>query len=63
MNNQDILRNQVKELRWKEDITFKEIAIDLLDMDYHAFINWLHGRSNLGIQRAKKLEDYINCIL
>ena len=48
MEEQNFLRNEVKRLRWAENITFKEIAEDLLDMDYHAFENWLHGRCNLG---------------
>lgn len=62
MNRQDFLRDEVKRLKWEEDITFKELAQDLLDMDYHAFINWLHGRCNLGSSRASILQEYINCI-
>lgn len=39
MNNQDILREEVKKIKWLEDITFKTIAEELLNMNYHAFIN------------------------
>ena len=62
MNIQDVLRDEVKRLRWEENITFKEISTDLLCMDYHAFINWLHSRTNLGSQRIKQLQDFINCM-
>lgn len=60
MNNQDILREEVKKLKWLEDITFKTIAEELLNMNYHAFINWLHGYKNLSSEKIKKLEDFIN---
>ena len=60
MNNQDILREEVKKVKWLEDITFKTIAEDLLNMNYHAFINWLHGYKNLSREKAKKLENFIN---
>ena len=60
MINQDILREKVKKIKWLEDITFKTIAEDLLNMNYHAFINWLHGYKNLSRDKTKKLEDFIN---
>jgi hypothetical protein len=63
MEEQDFLREQVKKLKWQEDIRYKEIAEDLLDMDYHAFINWLHCRCNLGRERALLLKEYISCII
>ena len=60
MNNQNILREEVKKVKWLEDITFKTIAEELLNMNYHAFINWLHGYKNLSSEKIKKLEDFIN---
>ena len=60
MNNQDILREEVKKVKWLEDITFKTIAEELLNMNYNAFINWLHGYKNLSSEKIKKLEDFIN---
>lgn len=63
MKDQEILREQVKRLKWQEDITYKMIAEDLLDMNYNSFINWLHNYTNLGYEKTQKLKDYINCIL
>ena len=56
---QEFLRKECKRLKWEEEITYKEIAEDLLDMNYNAFINFLHGYKNLGEERVKILEDYI----
>lgn len=60
MDNQNILREEVKKLKWLEDITFKTIAEDLLCMNYHAFINWLHGYKKLSDEKVLKLKDFIN---
>ena len=60
MNNLDILREEVQKVKWLEDITFKTIAEELLNMNYHAFINWLHGYKNLSSEKIKKLQDFIN---
>lgn len=61
MNSQNYYREEIKRLRWEEDITFKEIAINLLDMNYHSFINWLGGRCNLSRNKLLILQDYIDC--
>jgi hypothetical protein len=63
MNEQDFLREQVKKIKWQENISYKTIAEDLLEMDYHAFINWLHCRCNLGREKRIKLNDYISCFM
>lgn len=60
MINQNILREEVKKIKWLEDITFKTIAEDLLNMNYHAFINWLHGYKNLSREKAIKLQNFID---
>lgn len=60
MINQDILREEVKKIKWLEEITFKTIAEDLLDMNYHAFINWLHGYKNLSREKVIKLQNFID---
>ena len=62
INKQDILRNNTKKLKWEQNISYKILAEDLLDMDYHSFINWIHGRSNLGSMRAGILQDFIDCM-
>lgn len=63
MKEQDFLRDQVKRLKWQEDISYKEIAEDLLGMKYNSFINWLHCYCDLGADRAAQLKDYISCML
>ena len=57
------LREQVKKLKWKEDINYKTIAEDLLDMNYNSFINFLHGYKDLGEERCNILKEYISLIL
>lgn len=32
-------------------------------MNYRSFLNWLHGRTNLGYEKQKILKEYIDCIL
>lgn len=60
--SQELLRKRVKMIKAMEDISYKIIAEDLLDMKYNSFINWLHGYSNLGYTRSQKLRDYIDCL-
>lgn len=60
MNIQNYLRKEVKRLKWEEDIKYKTIAEELLEMNYNAFINWLRGDKNLSREKIKILEDYIN---
>ena len=62
MNIQDYLRLEVKCLKWQENISYKEIAENLLEMRYNSFINWLHGYKNLGRERQNILKEYINCL-
>ena len=56
---QEYLRKEVKRIKWEEDIDFKEIAEQLLEMNYNSFMNWLHGYCNLGYTRIKQLQEYI----
>ena len=44
----------------REDISYKTIAEDLLEMNYNAFINWLRGYKNLSRKKVEQLKDYIN---
>lgn len=60
MNIQNYLREEVRRLKWEEEISYKVIAQDLLDMKYNSFINWLHGYKNLGRDKIEKLKDFIN---
>lgn len=60
MNIQDYFREEVKRLKWIEDISYKVIAEDLLEMKYHSFINWLHGYKNLSRAKIEKLRSFIN---
>ena len=57
---QEYLRDQVKRLKWKEGISFKCIAEELLGMKYNSFINFVHGYKKLGNKRVKILKEYID---
>lgn len=60
MNIQNYLRAEVRRLKWEEEISYKVIAQDLLDMKYNSFINWLHGYKNLSSKKINILKDFIN---
>lgn len=60
---QEYLREQVRKLKWQENISYKEIAEELLNMNYNSFMNYLHGYKNLGSTRVKILKDYINTLM
>lgn len=62
-DKQEFLREQVKRLKWQEDITYREVAEDLLEMNYNSFINWLHRYCDLGSDKIEKLYDYVICML
>ena len=63
MVSQEYLREQVKRLKWEEDISYKTIAEELLNMNYHSFINFMKGYKNLGYERSRMLKNYIDDIL
>lgn len=63
MNEQDYIREQCRRLKWQEEIDYKVIAEDLLDMNYNAFINFVNGYKDLGKKRMQILKDYINNML
>lgn len=60
MNQQNYLREEVRRLKWEEDISYKTIAEDLLEMKYNSFINWLHNYKNLSNKRILILKDFID---
>lgn len=60
VKSQEYLREEVRKLKWEEDISYKTIAEDLLEMNYNAFINWLRGYKNLSRKKVEQLKDYIN---
>lgn len=57
---QDILREKAKMMKWKYDVDYRTIAEDVLGMNYNSFLNFVNGYKELGRQRSKILEDYIN---
>lgn len=63
MIDQNFLREQIKRLKWQEDISFKEVAEELLNINYHSFINWKQGKYDLCEDKAKQLYDYICCLI
>lgn len=58
MKEQDKLRDKVKELKWKDNVSYKELAV-LLDMKYNSFMNFVHGYKRLGYARAMELERIV----
>lgn len=60
VKSQEYLREEVRKLKWEEDISYKTIAEDLLEMNYNSFINWLRGYKNLSRKKVEQLKDYIN---
>lgn len=63
MDKQNYIREQCRRLKWEEEIDYKVIAEDLLNMNYNAFINFMNGYKDLGRERLEILEDYINNML
>lgn len=57
---QDILREKAKMMKWKYDVDYRTIAEDVLGMNYNSFLNFVNGYKELGRQRIKILDDYIN---
>ena len=54
VKSQEYLREEVRKLKWEEDISYKTIAEDLLEMNYNAFINWLRGYKNLSRKKVSR---------
>lgn len=61
IKQQNYMREEVRRLKWEENISYKTIAEDLLCMNYHSFMNWLHEYKNLSSKRIDILKDYV-CI-
>ena len=57
MNN--ILRNQVKELKIYQNITYRELA-EYLEISRNSFYNWICGYYNLGDEKQQRLKEIIN---
>ncbi len=61
---QDNLRQKVKLVKAMHNDIYKYTDIaDMLDININSFYNWLSGAYNLGEQKAKQLEIWINDIL
>ena len=60
MINQNYMRAEVRRIKWEEDISYKTIAEDLLNMNYNSFINWLHNYKDLSIKKILILKDFID---
>ena len=56
---QNYLREQVKRLKWQEDISYKYIAEEVLEMKYNSFVNFVNGYKDLGSERVKILRSPI----
>ena len=56
---QEYLREKVKMLKWKYDVDYKFLAVEILNMNYNAFLNFVNGYKELGYARMIILNDYI----
>ncbi len=60
---QNYLREQVKRLKWQEDISYKYIAEEVLEMKYNSFVNFVNGYKDLGSERVKILRTFIEDVI
>ena len=61
---QEILRKQVKVIKalYGEDFTYKDIA-EMLEININSFYNWLNNYYELGREKEKQLQQFVNDIL
>ena len=59
MNNQDILREQVKMVKALNNEWSYKAMSEVLQMNVHSFYNWLHGYYSL----SKEKEDVLRGLL
>lgn len=61
---QEILRKQVKVIKalYGEDFTYKDIA-EMLEININSFYNWLNNYYDLGREKEKQLQQFVNDIL
>ena len=55
----DYLRKQVRILKALQNISFKEIAVEYLEIKPNSFYNWLRGQYDLSPETAKRLKEVI----
>lgn len=61
---QENLREQIKIIKalYGDIYTYKDIA-KMLNININSFYNWLNGKYNLGSNKVKLLNEFINDIL
>lgn len=61
---QENLRKQVKVVKalYGEDFTYKDIA-EMLEININSFYNWLNNYYDLGREKEKVLQAFVNDIL
>lgn len=61
---QENLRKQVKVVKalYGEDFKYKDIA-EMLEININSFYNWLNNYYDLGKEKEKVLQDFVNNIL
>lgn len=61
---QENLRKQVKIVKalYGEDFKYKDIA-EMLEININSFYNWLNNYYDLGKEKEKVLQDFVNNIL
>ena len=61
---QENLKKQVKVVKalYGEDFKYKDIA-EMLEININSFYNWLNNYYDLGKEKEKVLQDFVNNIL
>ena len=54
----EILRQEVKELKFRKDINYKEVAV-MLGIQPNSFYNWLKNQYDFSVERQAELKALI----
>lgn len=60
-NKNEILRNEVKELKLQEGVSYKEF-VEIINYNYSTFYSWLRGSFNYSEEKLEDIENLINSI-
>ena len=60
-NKNEILRNEIKELKLQEGVSYKEF-VEIINYNYSTFYSWLRGSFNYSEEKLEDIENLINSI-
>lgn len=61
MINDDILRERTRKLKWKQGISYTELA-GYLEIKTNSLYNWLKGQYNLSESKERQLLDILDTL-